>query len=105
MKISVWTDMYHSRYNLTPEEVLVEFRKHGYEYCELSDEHTLALIERGNPEKVGAEFGKFAQNAGINLLQGHLFLTAEISKPEDRAEIKKQLDLYNAIGVKNAVLI
>lgn len=101
MKLSVWSSYY---YDLTPEDVLRELKAHGYSYCELSDEHALVLLERGDPLTVGAEFGKFAKEIGVEILQGHLFLNAKICKSEDRELLKKQFDLFRAIGVKNAVL-
>lgn len=100
MKLSVWS--YY--YSLSPEDTLREFKSHGYDYTELSDEHSFVLLERGNPLKVGAEFGKFAKEIGVEMPQGHLFLSAKICNPEDRELVKKQLDLFGAIGIKNAVL-
>ena len=101
MKLSVWSSYY---VELSPEDALLELKKFGYDYCELSDEHALKLLERGDATEVGKEFGKFAKEIGMDLLQGHLFLGAKICKPEDRELLKRQFDLFNAIGVKNAVL-
>ena len=102
MKLSVWSSYY---YHLSPEDALRQLKEHGYDYCELSCEHSEVLLERGEPQAVGAEFGKFARELGITLLQGHLFFYGtKISNPDDRARIKKQLDLFLAIGIKNAVL-
>ncbi len=101
MKLSVWSSYY---YDLSPEAALRELKAHGYDYCELSDEHSYVLLKRGEPKKVGEEFGRFARELGVELLQGHLFLNAKICKPEDRELLKKQLDLFRAIRVKNAVL-
>ena len=85
MKLSVWSSYY---VDLTPEDALRELKAHGYSYCELSDEHALVLMERGEPAEVGKEFGKFARELGVELLQGHLFLNAKICKDEDRALLK-----------------
>lgn len=102
MKLSVWSSYY---YSLSPEDALFELKSHGFDYCELSCEHSEALLERGNPTQVGEKFGKFAKELGITPLQGHLlFYGTKICNPEDRARIKKQLDLFLAIGIKNAVL-
>lgn len=103
MKLSVWTNIY-GKSNLTPEGTLVELTKHGYEYCELSDEDALELLDRATPDKAGAQYGKFAREVGMNVEQGHLFLTASICKTEDREKLKRQFDLFGAIGIKNAVL-
>lgn len=102
MKLSVWSSYY---YVLSPENMLREFKKHGYNYTELSSEHSEMLLERGDPKIVGEEFSKIAKEMGIEIIQGHLFFWEKrICNPEDRALIKKQLDLFKAIGIKNAVL-
>ena len=69
MKLSVWSSYY---VELSPEDALLELRKFGYEHCELSDEHALKLLERGDATEVGKEFGRFAKEIGMDLLQGHL---------------------------------
>lgn len=102
MKLSVWSSYY---YVLSPEDALSELKSHGFNYCELSSEHSEALLTRGDALEVGKEFGKFARGLGVEILQGHLFFWGKkICNPEDRALIKKQIDLFLAIGIKNAVL-
>ena len=101
MKLSVWSSYY---FDLSPEDALRELRAHGYRHCELSDEHALMILERGDAAKVGAEYGKFARELGMDLLQGHLFLRAKIGIAEDRELLTRQFELFEAIGVKNAVL-
>ena len=102
MKLSVWSSYY---YALSPEDAVCEFKAHGFNYCELSCEHSEVLLNRGEPKEVGKTFGAFCRKVGVEVLQGHLFFyNTKICKPEDRALIKKQLDLFMAIGIKNAVL-
>ncbi len=102
MKLSVWSSYY---YVLSPEDALREFKAHGFDCCELSSEHSEMLLERGDAKKVGKEFGEFAKEIGVEVLQGHLFFWGKkICNSEDRELIKKQLDLFLAIGIKNAVL-
>ena len=102
MKTSVWSSYY---YTFSPEDALREFKAHGYNCCELSCEHSEALLNRGDAKTVGDEFGKFAREIGIEVSQGHLFFYGtKICDPKDRERIKKQLDLFLAIGIKNAVL-
>ena len=102
MKLSVWSSYY---YTLSPEEALGELKAHGFNYCELSSEHSEVLLKRGDPKTVGAEFGNFARSIGVEILQGHLFFyDKKICNPQDREAIKKQIDLFLAIGIKNAVL-
>lgn len=102
MKLSVWSSYY---YVLSPEDMLLEFKKHGFKYCELSSEHSEMLLERGDAKAVGKKFGKFAREVGVEILQGHLFFWGKhLCKPEDRALIKKQIELFLSIGIKSAVL-
>lgn len=102
MKTSVWSSYY---YSLSPEDALRELKAHGFDYCELSSEHSEALLKRGEAKEVGEAFGKFARDLGVEVSQGHLFFwEKKICKPEDRSLIKKQIDLFLGIGIKNAVL-
>lgn len=102
MKLSVWTSYC---WDLSPEDALLELKKHGFNYCELSCEHAETLLKMGEPKIVGERFGKFAREVGIIPLQGHLsFVGIKICNPEHRIYIKKQLDLFMAIGIKSAVL-
>ena len=103
MKLSVWTNLYNNS-NLTPEGGLIEFCKHGINYCELADEQSIDLLDRGAPDKFGAKFGKFANEIGMNVDQGHLFIATRLCDPKDREKLKRQIDLFGAIGIKNAVL-
>lgn len=101
MKISVWSSYY---YEISPEDMVLEFEKFGYHYCELSSEHTHVLMERGDAATVGAAFKTFADAHGVAFLQGHLMLEAKIGSKDCIDTLKRQLDLYIAIGIKAAVL-
>ena len=102
MKSSVWSSYY---YDLSPEDAIKTFKEHGFNYCELSSEHSEALLNRGDAKEIGRAFGKFAKETGVEISQGHLFFWGKrICNDEDRELIKKQLDLFMAIGIKNAVL-
>lgn len=102
--LSVWSSYY---IDLSPEDMVLEYRKYGYNHCELSDEHAAALLERGDPRKTGAAFRAFAAAHGLAFTQGHLWLGCRICAP-DRAEVmttlRRWIDLFEAAGVKNAVL-
>ncbi len=101
MKLSVWSAYYN---DLSPEDAICELKSHGYDYCELSCEHAVALLERGDAKTIGGEFGQFANKIGIEILQGHLSIDKKPCIDSDRAFLKKQLDLFRAIGIKSAVL-
>ena len=101
VKSAMWSSLY---INLSPEDALREIKAHGFDYCELSDEHSLSLMERGEALEIGLEFGKFARGLGVEISQGHLLLNAKITRNEDIAFLKRQLDLFRGIGIKSAVL-
>lgn len=101
MKLSMWSSYY---IELSPEQMVLELEKYGYIYSELSDEHSLMLMERGDAYEVGLEFKKFADAHHVSFPQGHLKLSARICNDEDRAFLKRQLDLFRAVGVQHAVL-
>lgn len=100
-KLSVWSAYY---IDLSPEDAVREFKKYGYTCSELSDEHGLALLERGDPKRVGAEFKAFLEQEGFEMPQGHLWLSCRICEEGAVPVLQKWLELYEAIGVKNAVL-
>ncbi len=101
MKLSVWSSYY---YDLSPEEALLEFKAHGYNCCEISFEHACVIMERGDIKEEGAKFGEFARALGFDISQGHLSYEAKLCKKEGMDFLKKQIDLFLAMGVKNSVL-
>ena len=101
MKLSVWSSYY---FDLSPEDAMREFKAHGFDYCELSFEHAYELMKRGDIMTAGEQFRKFTDNIGIEISQGHLSYEAKLCKPEGKEFLKKQIDLFLAMGVKNAVL-
>lgn len=103
MKLSIWSNYY---YDLSPEEALIRFKANGIEYTELSDEHGIMLLEReGSPIEIGKRFGEFAKSIGFCVEQGHLWLSCRIcTTPDALAKLMTWIDLFEAIGIKNAVL-
>ncbi|MBO5051093.1 MAG: sugar phosphate isomerase/epimerase [Clostridia bacterium] len=100
--LSVWTTYY---YDLTPEDAVLELKKNGILAAELSDEHGAVLLKRGDPKTVGATFCRFLENEGFTMTQGHLWLSIKLcSNPDAYEQLLPWLDLYAAIGIKNAVL-
>lgn len=106
-KLSMWTSFF---IDLSPEDALRETAGAGWPCAELSDEHSRALLERGAAEPTGHEFRRVADDCGVAVDQGHLWLTVDIAPPDetDRRrvvdELKRWLDLYLAIGIRAAVL-
>ncbi len=104
MKLSMWSSYY---VDLSPEEAMLELAKYDFHYTELSDEHGAVLLERGPAEKVGAEFGRFARENGVDPLQGHLWLKVPLCDPDEEnvvSVLKTWLDLFCAAGIKTGVL-
>ena len=101
-KLSVWTAYY---VDLSPEDAVLEMKKNGIVCAELSDEHGLMLLERGEPAKVGAQFREFLRQENFTMTQGHLWLRVRLcTDPETAEKLVKWLELYDAIGIENAVL-
>ena len=101
MKLSMWSSYYSE---LSPEDAILELEKYGYTYSELSDEHSMMLLERGDATEVGKKYKEFADKHNVVFPQGHLKLSARLCEEEDRDILKRQLDLFKTVGVKNAVL-
>ena len=103
MKLSMWSSYYM---DLSPEDAILELEKNGYHFCELSDEHAAVLLARGDAKTVGTAFKAFCDRHNVQVLQGHLFLTIRLcdeTKPVVET-LKNWLDLFEAIGIKSAVL-
>lgn len=103
MKLSIWSSYYM---DLSPEEMVLELEKQGLQYCELSDEHAAELLERGDPREVGAAFRQFAEAHHVEFSQGHLWLKVRLCRDSEHtvAILKNWFDMFEAIGIKTAVL-
>jgi len=100
--LSVWTAYY---VDLSPEDAVLEMKKNGILCSELSDEHGLMLLERGEPAETGAQFRAFLQKEGFTMTQGHLWLRVRLcTDPDAVPRLVQWLELYSAIGIENAVL-
>ncbi len=107
MNLSMWSSYFCE---LTPEAMVEAFVSGGWEYSELSDEHARTLLERGSPEKTGAEFKRFAADRGFSFPQGHFYLEADIAHPEKKErerileELKRWCSLFHALGITEGVI-
>ncbi|HUT37419.1 MAG TPA: sugar phosphate isomerase/epimerase [Planctomycetota bacterium] len=106
-RLSMWTSFF---IDLSPEEALGELAAAGWRHAELSDEHSKALLERGDPAAAGQAFRRVAADAGVSIPQGHLWLTVDIAPASEAARreamdgLRRWLDLYVAIGIRAAVI-
>lgn len=104
MQLSIWSSYY---VDLSPEDMVCEFEKHGLHYSELSDEHAAELLKRGDPVEEGQKFKEFADSHNVRFTQGHLWLRCRICSADRDgviATLKSWLDLFYAIGIRRAVL-
>ena len=102
MNISMWSGFF---YDLTPEKAVQQLAKADYRFMELSTEHSEKLLAQGNdPEKIGKIFGAFSSEQGVSVLQGHLYIKADLCDPAAVTLLKKWLDMYQAVGIRSAVL-
>ncbi len=100
--LSVWTAFF---VELPLEKAVDEYAAAGYTAAELSDEHGAALLATGEaPEKIGARMRAYAADRGLVFPQGHLWLKANIIAPGATDILKKWLELFNALGIRSAVL-
>ena len=101
-ELAVWTAYY---IELSPEDAVLEMKKHGIHAAELSDEHGEMLLKRGDPKTVGAEYKAFLERENFTMTQGHLWLKIRLCTDADAYEkLCGWLDLYHAIGIRNGVL-
>ncbi|MFP4057629.1 MAG: sugar phosphate isomerase/epimerase family protein [Candidatus Brocadiia bacterium] len=106
-RLSVWSSFLME---LPPEEALGELARAGWPAAELSDEHGRALLACGQPQAAGRDFRRRAEDLGVQVGQGHLWLTVDIAPADEEARrqaidgLKPWLDLYLALGIRAAVL-
>ena len=104
MHLAMWTSYL---YDLQPEEMLARFSEKGWTHLELSDEHAVALLARGDPEATGRAFAALAGDLGVRITQGHLSLSIDITSgsPTDALEsLKPWMDLFLGVGIGAGVL-
>jgi sugar phosphate isomerase/epimerase len=107
IKLSMWTSFF---VDLSPEDALRENAAAGWRHAELSDEHSRALLARGQPAAAGKAFARFAADCGVAVTQGHLDLFVDIAPAGEKARraavggLKPWLDLYLTLGIRAAVL-
>ncbi len=104
MQPSIWSSYFIED---SPETMIETFAAAGWHALELSTEHGEALLERGDPGRSGASFREYAAQRGVSFPQGHLWLTADITGPDQLQvldRLRRWLDLFVAAGVGAAVL-
>lgn len=101
MKQSVCTGFFE-RY--TPEDTVLYFREAGFSYGEFSVDHSRMLLARGqDAEKTGLAFRGFLEDHGLRMPQGHLDFQNDICTRQTIEDLKREITLFQAVGIKNAV--
>ena len=99
MKLSVWSSYY---VDLSPEDALRELKKHGFSYCELSDEHSLPsrMVEALDSyirENVGDEIS----NTEIGAIFGyHPFYVSRMLKDKKGMTLRQYIIAYRLKAAK-----
>lgn len=103
LEMSVWSSYYE---DLSPEDAMARLKANGIDYSELGNNHGQALLDRGaDAAATGRAFGEYLRKIGMTVVQGHLWLKCRIvSNPQAVEILKRWIDLYEAIGIKNMVL-
>lgn len=99
--LSVWTGYYP---DLPIQTCIQLLKKAGFTHSELSFNHTEALLEQGPGDKIGTQLKHFLEEEGFCLPQGHLSFDGGLCDDACVDLIKRELELYLAIGIPNAVL-
>jgi len=101
-KCSVWSDYFNF---LTIEESIDKLFAAGFGYTELSINHTNTLLKRGGkPEETGRKLKSYIQDKGFSIPQGHLSFKKGLCDPTAMDDLKREIDLFLGVGIRNAVL-
>ena len=102
-KLSIWSGYYG---DFPIEGAVMEFIKDGIYATELSHEHGEELLARSDDRvATGKALRAFLEEKNFEISQGHLRLHCRLCTVENAVEgICEEIDLYEAIGIKNMVL-
>ena len=102
LKYSVWSDYYN---DLPIEESILRLISHGFCRTELSINHGSQMLARdGKPETIGKQLRTFIADYNFSVPQGHLSFKRGLCSADAVDDIKREIDLFLGIGIKNAVL-
>ena len=101
MKPSVCTGFFEC---YTPEEAVLYMKEAGFSCAEFALDHSRMLLARDkNAEKTGLAFRSFMEDQGFSTPQGHLEFQNDICTRDTIDALKREITLFQAIGIKNAV--
>ena len=88
-----------------PEEAILSLKEAGFTHGEFDVDHSIVLLSRGtDAEKTGLNFRAFLEDHGFSLPQGHLCHRNDLTTRQTVEYLKKEIALFQAIGIQNAVL-
>ena len=67
-------------------------------------DHVAQLLERGDPQIQGRLVKAYTDSLGFSIPQGHLSFRPALTHPDSLDRLKRELDLFLAMGVENAVI-
>lgn len=102
-RLSIWSG-YYGEFKI--EDAVKEFLKDGIFASELSHEHGEELLARSTDRvATGKALRAYLEENGFEISQGHLRLHCRLCTYEGAVEgICEEIDMYEAIGIKNMVL-
>lgn len=100
--ISVWSGYYK---DLRPDMVMDLYWEAGFSNMEWSQRHTEMMLGlEDDPEKQGKQVADWAKARNFSIPQGHLSFKGGLCDDARFEQVKKEVDLFQAIGIQNAVL-
>lgn len=106
--VSIWSGYFS---DLSCEEMVDKFIEHGFYATEFSVEHGVESMEKAKAsgslnayEKEGLKLRKLFADRDFYVPQGHLEFHFDITLPETRDLLKRQIEMYLGIGIRNMVL-
>lgn len=102
MQPSIWTAYFR---HLSPENCVLALQEAGFSHGEFSLGHSIALQNRdADVEKTGLAYRAFLADVGFSVPEGHLDFHNDLTTPETVDALKKEITLFQAIGIQHAVI-
>lgn len=102
LPVSVWMGYFS---DLTAEQTVDALTAAGFYNTEFSINQVENVLTReGTPQQIGLRLGDYAREKGMNIPQGHLSYKQGLCTKEAVDSLKRELDLFLGIGIRNAVI-
>ena len=97
----VWSG-YYREYPI--EECVDLFIKAGFSCTEMTIDHIRCLAERDDADAQARKIRSYLDSMNFSIPQGHLSFKNVLTNPDTVDILKREMELFAVIGVKNAVL-